>query len=69
MDKPKKSVDVFALEMTVIFLAPPLGLGAFLAVLGEPADFLPGFGVGLIVGVSAASLRNEIRGARDASDD
>lgn len=69
MNKPKKSMDVFVLEMAVLLLAPPLGLGAFLAVLGDPADFLPGFGVGLVVGVGAASLRNEIRGARAANED
>ncbi|WP_293026846.1 hypothetical protein [Natronococcus sp.] len=68
MDKPKKSMDVFVLEMGFLLLAPPLALGAFLAVLGDPGDFLPGFGVGLIVGVGAASLRNEIRGARDGSE-
>jgi hypothetical protein len=69
MNEPEKSTDVFVLEMAVLLLAPPLGLGAFLAVLGDPADFLPGFGVGLIVGVGAASLRNEIRGARAASEE
>ena len=69
MNEPEKSMDVFVLEIAVLRLAPPLGPGAFLALLGDPAEFRPGFGVGPIVGVGAASLRNEIRGARDASDD
>ncbi|AGB38663.1 hypothetical protein [Natronococcus occultus] len=68
MNGPRKSMDVFAVEMLGLLLLPPLAMGAFLAVLGEPSDFLPGFGIGLVVGVGAAKLRNEIRGVREDPD-
>ncbi|RQG98854.1 hypothetical protein [Natrarchaeobius oligotrophus] len=64
LDEPRKPPAVFALELIALSFGPPLVLGFGLAAASGPEQFLPGVAVGAVVGVSAASLRNELRGAR-----
>ncbi|ARS90383.1 hypothetical protein [Natrarchaeobaculum aegyptiacum] len=66
-DEEPKSDHVFIVEMGALLLLPPIVLGLGLAAVSGVENFLPGFGIGAIVGVGAAKLRNEIRGARTGS--
>ncbi|MFP8951491.1 hypothetical protein ACLI4Z_00775 [Natrialbaceae archaeon A-arb3/5] len=62
-DDPKNPA-VFVLEMAALLLIPPVGMGLGLAAVSGAENFLPGFGLGFIIGAGAAKLRNEVRGAR-----
>ncbi|ADD04763.1 uncharacterized protein Nmag_1179 [Natrialba magadii ATCC 43099] len=59
-----KPPGVFAFEMLAALLVPPLVGGAGLAAVSGTENFLPGFGIGLLLGIMLASLRREIRGVR-----
>ncbi|MCU4740994.1 hypothetical protein OB955_13155 [Halobacteria archaeon AArc-m2/3/4] len=62
-EDPKRPT-VFVLEMIALLFVPSLVMGVGLAAVSGPENFLPGLALGAIVGIGAAKLRNEIRGAR-----
>ncbi|TYT61999.1 hypothetical protein [Natrialba swarupiae] len=66
-DEEPADLGVFALQMATLLLVPPLVVGLGLAAVSGAEHFLPGMAIGLVVGVSAAALRQEVRGARTGS--
>ncbi|WP_141465186.1 hypothetical protein [Salinadaptatus halalkaliphilus] len=55
-DGKARLLNVFVLEIAVLLLVPLLVFGLGLAAVSGTEHFLPGLGLGAIVGVGAAAL-------------